>query len=324
MMLEYIGLLLFSFIITSLLLYFLVPRLKRAGMVGKDINKPDKPEVAEMGGLGIVAGMTAGVLLAVFMNTFMGFQFNLLYVLAALITIHSVAFIGVVDDLVDIPQKIKAFLPIFAAVPLIAISAAGSTSLTLPFIGPINFGLLYLFILVPIGVAVASNLTNMLAGFNGMEAGMGIVIFVAASILAITHGNMEMLVLFIPMLGALLAFFPFNKYPAKVFPGDVGNLSIGAVLASGVIIGNFETAGALLLLPYVTDFFIKLANKFPSRMWWGEYKDGKLYPVEGQVRGLAQLIMKLKNGVSERELVWTFILLEGAVALVTLVLFWVG
>jgi UDP-N-acetylglucosamine--dolichyl-phosphate N-acetylglucosaminephosphotransferase len=324
MMLTYIGLLIFSYLITYVLLYFLIPRLKRAGMIGKDINKPDRPEVAEMGGIGIVAGLTAGVLLAVFMNTFMGFQFNLLYVLAALITIHSVAFIGMVDDLIDIPQKIKALLPIFAAVPLIAISAAGSTALTLPFIGQIQFGLLYLFILVPIGVAVASNLTNMLAGFNGMEAGMGIVVFVAASILAIMHGNMEMLVLFVPMLGALLAFFPFNKYPAKVFPGDVGNLSIGAVLASGVIIGNFETAGALLLLPYVADFFIKMANKFPSRLWWGEYRDGKLYPVEGEVRGLAQLIMKIKNGVSERDLVWIFITIEAIVAAVTLFLFWVG
>lgn len=321
-MLEYLGLLLFSFVCTFLLLYFLVPRLKRAGMTGKDINKPEKPEVAEMGGLGIVAGMTCGVLVAVFMNTFMGFQFNLLYVLAALITIHSVAFIGVIDDIVDIPQKIKAFLPILAAVPLIAISAAGSTSLTLPLVGTINFGLLYLFILVPIGVAVASNLTNMFAGFNGMEAGMGIVIFVAASIIAITHGNMEMLVLFLPMLGALLAFFPYNRYPAKVFPGDVGNLSIGAVLAAGVIIGNFETAGAILLLPYVADFFIKLANKFPSRMWWGEYRDGKLYPVEGKVRGLAQMIMKIKNGTTERELVAIFISIEIVVAAVTVLMFW--
>ena len=321
-MLEYVLLLLFSFVVTYILLYFLIPRLFRFRLVGKDVNKANKPEVAEMGGIGIIAGLTAGVLLAVFLNTFFSFNFNLLYVLAALITIHSVAFIGIVDDIIDLPQRVKALLPLVAAVPLVAISAAGSSFITLPFIGNVEFGLLYLFVLVPIAIAVSSNLTNMLAGFNGLEAGMGIVIFSAASLLAFNRGGIEMLVLFLPMLGALIAFFLFNKYPSKVFPGDIGNLSIGAVLAAGVIIGNFEAAGALLLLPYVVDFFIKLANRFPSRDWWGEYRDGKLYPLGGKVRGFAQLIMKIRNGISEKQLVMTLILIQAVVAVIVLAIFW--
>jgi UDP-N-acetylglucosamine--dolichyl-phosphate N-acetylglucosaminephosphotransferase len=320
-LLMYVGLLAFSFLITVLLSYFLIPRLKRSGMVGKDVNKPDKPEVAEMGGIAIVAGLTAGVLLAVFLNTFFDFDFNLLYVLAALITIHSVAFIGIVDDMIDIPQRVKALLPLFAAIPLVAISA-GNTAMILPFVGEVNLGLIYLFVLVPVGVAVASNLTNMLAGFNGMEAGMGAVIFAAASILAIAHGNAEMLVLFLPMFGALLAFLIFNWYPAKAFPGDVGNLTIGVVLAAGVIIGNFEMAGALLLIPYVVDFFIKAVNRFPSREWWGEVgPNGKLRPVGGKVRGFAQLIMKKTGGITERDLTLTFIGMEVVVALVVILFY---
>jgi len=312
----------FSFAVTVFLSYFLIPRLKRFEITGRDVNKPDKPEVAEMGGIGIIAGLTAGVMLAVFLNTFFGFSFNLLFVLAALLTVQAVAFIGIVDDLIDIPQKIKAFLPLFAAIPLIAVAAAGSSSLNLPFIGDIELGWIYLFILVPIGVAVASNLTNMLAGFNGLEAGMGVIVFSAASLLAWNHGNTEMLVLFLPMVGALFGFFLFNRYPAKAFPGDVGNLSIGAVLAAGVIIGNFETAGALLLLPYVVDFFIKAANHFPSSKWWGEYRGGKLHPVDGKVRGFAQLIMKLSKGISEKNLTLVFILIELVVSIFVLVLYW--
>ena len=317
----YAGLLVFSFLVTVVLSHFLIPRLKRAGMVGKDVNKPEKPEVAEMGGIAIVAGLTAGVLLAVFLNTFLAFHFNLLYVLAALITIHAVAFIGIVDDIIDIPQKVKALLPLFAAIPLVAV-AAGSTSMSVPFLGEVNLGLIYLFILVPLGVAVASNLTNMLAGFNGMEAGMGSVVFAAAAILAFAHGNPEMLVIFLPMLGALLAFLLFNKYPAQVFPGDVGNLTIGAVLAAGVIIGNFEMAGALLLLPYIIDFFIKAVNRFPSRDWWGEIsQDGKLRPVGGKVRGFAQWVMKAANGITESNLTLAFIGMEALVALAVLAIY---
>lgn len=321
-MLEYAAIFLISLAVTFVLSHFLIPRLRRSRMVGKDINKPDAPEVAEMGGIAIIAGLTAGVLLAVFLNTFLSFQFNLLYVLAALLTVYAVAFIGIVDDLIDIPQKVKALLPLFAAVPLMAI-AAGSTAINVPFVGVVDLGLLYLFVLVPIGVAVASNLTNMLAGFNGMESGMGIVIFLAVCVLALSRsGSPEMLVLALPMVGALLAFLRYNKYPASVFPGDVGNLSIGALLAAIVIVGNMELAGALLLLPYVVDFFIKLKNRFPSSKWWGQYKNGNLYPVEGKVRGFAQWIMKKSNGISERRLVEVFVAIEAVTAIAVILIFW--
>ncbi len=319
--LVYLGFGLFSFLVTLFFTKLLIPRLKRFGIIGKDVNKPDRPEVAEMGGIAIVAGFTAGVLLAIFFNTFFDFEFNLVHVMAALITVHSVAFIGIVDDLLDVPQAVKAFLPLVAAVPLVAVSAAGSTSMVIPFIGEIDFGMLYILVLIPIGVAVASNLSNMFAGFNGLEAGVGSVMFLAMSILAIAHGSIETVVLFIPILGAFLAFLVFNWYPAKVFPGDVGNLTIGAILASGVIIGNMETAGAILMIPYVADFFIKAYHRFPSSNWWGEYRDGKLYPLEGKARGVAQLAMKMFNGISEKNLVLFFIGIEIVIAAVVLILF---
>ena len=319
--LMYLLVLVFSFAITFGFSKILIPRLKRFGFVGRDVNKPDKPEVAEMGGIAIIAGFTAGILLAIFFHTFFGAEFELIPILAGLITIHALSFMGIVDDLLNIPQYIKAFLPLFAAIPLVALSAAGSTEMTFPFIGPVDFGLFYVLLLVPIGIAVASNLTNMLAGFNGMEAGMGVIIFTAASIIAIIHGKTEALLLFLPFMGALLAFLFFNWYPSKVFPGDVGNLTIGAAIATGVIVGNMEAAGAILLIPYVVDFFIKIYNRFPSTDWWGEYREGKLYALGGKVRGLAQLVMKLANGITERNLVLVFMGIELIVAIIVILLF---
>lgn len=320
-MLGFIAVLVFSLLVTVVLSEFLIPRLKRFGITGKDVNKRDRPEVAEMGGLAILAGFTAGVLLAIMLNTFNGLAFNITYVLAALVTIHAMGFIGMVDDLLDIPQMVKAFLPLAAAVPLVAVSAAGSTAMTIPFVGSVDLGILYIILLIPIGVAVSSNLTNMLAGFNGVEAGMGSIIMLFMALLAYLNGSNEMLVLFIPMLGALLGFLKNNWYPAKVFPGDVGNLTIGAVLASGVIIGNMEGAGALIMILYVVDFFIKAWNRFPSSKWWGELKDGKLYPLEGKVRGFAQLIMKMSGGISERNLTLVFIGMQIVVGLVVFLLY---
>ncbi|MEM3422403.1 MAG: hypothetical protein QXF35_03710 [Candidatus Bilamarchaeaceae archaeon] len=318
-LIAYLLVLLISFATTFGFGSILIPRLKRFGIVGKDVNKPAKPEVAEMGGITMIAGFTAGILLTIILNTFFDFELNLIYLLAGLIVVHSVAFIGIVDDLVDIPQYVKAFLPLFAAIPLIALRAAGSTEITLPLIGSVDFGIFYLLVLVPIGIAVASNLTNMLGGFNGLESSLGIVIFTTASIIAAFSGKTVSLFMFISFLGALFAFYIFNRYPSKAFPGDVGNLSIGATLAAGVIIGNMESIGALLLIPYVIDFFIKLANKFPSKEWWGEYRNGKLYPVGGKVRGLCQLIMKVFNGISEQNLVRVLVTFEILIAIVVLV-----
>ncbi|MBU0586685.1 hypothetical protein KJ780_04170 [Candidatus Micrarchaeota archaeon] len=299
----------------------IIPYLLKNNIIGKDVNKLESSPVAEMGGIGIVAGFSIGVLCAIFFHTFLGLEFNLDFVFAALVCIFMLAFIGFVDDLLDVPQVIKAFLPLLAAIPLIAVRSAGSTVMSMPFIGAVDLGIFYFFILIPIGIAVASNLTNMLAGFNGIEAGMGIVMLSFASAIAALVGSADALVIYIPMIGALLGFLFLNWYPARIFPGDVGTLVIGATLAAGCIIGNFESSAAFLMSLYVIDFFIKAANRFPSSKWWGELKEGKLYPIDEKVRGFAQLIMKMRNGISEQRLVLFFIGLEFIIGIVVLFVF---
>lgn len=318
-MMEYLAPGLLSLVVTIFLTNLLIPRLRKAGITGKDENKLFGPEVPEMGGIAIVAGLSAGVLLAIFFSTFLGVHLDLIVMLAALVAVYMIALIGIVDDLLDMPQWLKAVLPLFAAIPLVAVSAAGSTELLLPFIGTIDFGIVYILVLIPLGIAVASNLTNMLAGFNGMEAGMGSVIFAAISILAISQGSLEMGIMAISMLGALLAFLLFNLYPAKIFPGDVGNLMIGAVLASSVIIGNFESAGAILMVPYALDWFIKAANRFPHTKQ--SIENGRLYPKDGKIKGLVHLVMRAFNGIEEKRMVVFFIALEAVFATALLILY---
>jgi UDP-N-acetylglucosamine--dolichyl-phosphate N-acetylglucosaminephosphotransferase len=315
----YAALGLLSFIVTFIFTKLLIPRLARAGITGIDENKSGQPAIPEMGGIAIVAGFSAGMLLAIFFNSFAGFEFNLVNVLAAIITIHAIAFIGMVDDLISIPQWLKAVLPLFAAVPLVVVKAAGSTALSIPFIGMVDLGIFYIFILVPIAIAVCSNLTNMLAGFNGLESGMAAVMFAALTVLAVSQGQIEMSIITLSMLAALVAFMYFNKYPAKVFPGDVGNLTIGVAVASAVIIGNLETAGVILMMPYIADFAVKVKNRFPHTHQ--DLKGGKLYPKDGRVKGLVHVVMKAFKGISERNLVLFFIAVELVFAAIALILY---
>ncbi|MFB6286680.1 MAG: hypothetical protein ABEK03_08950 [Candidatus Bipolaricaulia bacterium] len=288
-----------------LALALLVPRLTASGLTGRDLHKPEQPDIAEMGGLGIVAGFVPGVLGAVALDTFLEglVRVETVTLLAVLATVLIVALVGVLDDLLDISQSTKAVLPLLAAFPLVAIEA-GQTTLAVPFLGRIDFGIAYALVLVPLGVTGAANAANMLAGFNGLEVGLGLVATGSLAIIAAAIGATTALVILLAGVGALVGALRFNWLPARVMIGDVGTLSIGAIVAAAVIVGNFETAGVVVILPYAIDFLLKAASGFPSTDWWGELRgDGALHCPRTIPVSFPQLVMKLAGGVHERALV---------------------
>jgi UDP-N-acetylglucosamine--dolichyl-phosphate N-acetylglucosaminephosphotransferase len=297
-----------------------IPRLKRAGIIGKDLNKPGHPEVADMGGLVLAGGFCAGVLLIVGLKSFTSVfdGVDLPYLLAALSTILTAVLIGAVDDLISLRHWAKAITPLFCALPLMAVKA-GDTMVSIPFVGQTDIGLIYTLLLVPVGVTVAANAVNMLAGFNGLEAGMGIVGMAALGIIAFHLGETTALVILLAGLGALLATLIYNWYPAKIFIGDAGTYTIGSILAAAAIIGNFELAGVIIMIPYALDFFIKAANGFPSLGWEGLYRDGRLFAPGRKPKGLAQLIMIMTGGISERKLT---LILVGAEFVCSIIAVW--
>jgi len=309
-----------SFLVSFTGFLFIIPRFKEEGIVGRNRNSLEQEEIAEMGGLVIVAGYSAGIILIISLKTFFDLfaLVSLTSILAAFSTIMIVALIGIFDDLISIKQGVKAFMPVFAALPLMALKE-GFAVMNLPFIGFVNFGIYYHLILIPLGITGAANAVNMLAGFNGLEAGMGLVAVGALAIVAYLIGETTAFLLSVIMLGALLATLCFNWYPAKILVGDVGTLTIGTVIASVVIIGNFEMAGGILIIPYVVDFIIKAKNRFPYS--FGVYRGGKLYCPEGGPVGLGQLIMKVCGGISERNLVLVLMGIEAVCGVVAILLY---
>jgi UDP-N-acetylglucosamine--dolichyl-phosphate N-acetylglucosaminephosphotransferase len=301
----------------------LVPRLKRAGIVGPDVHKPGKPEIPEMGGLAIVTGFGAGVLLAISLATFWTRfpSLDVVALLAVLCTVLLTTLLGVIDDLIGIRQWVKALLPVIAAFPLVVVRVGVST-MRIPLIGRIDFGPFYALLLIPFGITGAANAVNMLAGFNGLEAGMGLVALGSLAAIAAGFGKLTALTLLLAGIGALLGIIYFNWYPAKIFIGDVGTLSIGAIIAAAVIVGNFEWAGVIVIFPYALDFLIKAAHGFPSRGWWGELrKDGKLQCPDSGPVGLAQWVLKVTGGLHERTLVLVLIGFEVLCGLAAVLLY---
>ena len=78
---------------------------------------------------------------------------------------------GLLDDWIDLKWRYKAFMPLIAALPLIyfAQQTHARTSILLPFIGTVHFGLIYFYVIIPLIVMVVTNVVNQLGGLNGLE-----------------------------------------------------------------------------------------------------------------------------------------------------------
>ncbi len=124
-----------------------------------------------------------------------------------------------------------------------------------------------LFVLVTIFVVTAvSNGANLNDGMDGMAAGNSAIIGVTLGVLAYVSGHVEYagylnimyvpgseeLVIFIcAFIGALIGFLWYNAYPAQVFMGDTGSLTIGGIIAVYAIVIHKE-----LLIPILCGIFL--------------------------------------------------------------------
>lgn len=323
-MIEYLAILLTAFLsytITSKL----IPHLKDAGITGCDMNKEDKPVVAEMGGISVVAAFVIAIMGVLFMNT-MGFWMPVkgmdpTLLMAGTLTIVLAGFIGVVDDLISLKQWQKAIIPIIAAVPLIAVKAGVST-MWIPFFGITNFGIFFYILIIPIIVTGASNATNMLAGFNGLEAGMGAVSLLGLGSVCFYEGNYEAAIIGLSTAGALLGFVIKNKYPASVFPGDVGTLATGAAIAAVTILGNVHKIGLLILCLYLLELVLKALGGFKTQSWCRVERGLLICNNIREIHGVGRLVMYLTGGISEKKLTISLVLLQSLFVIIGILFFY--
>ena len=309
---------LFTFIASLILIKMWMKVALKENILFKDMNKYKHPKVIGYAGIAVLTAFILGILLYVGVSVFY-FQraIHLIEIFAILSTLLIIGFIGIVDDLVGgwrkgLKQWQKPILTLPAALPLTAIKA-GEALMILPIIGLVNLGLAYPLLLIPIGIVSASQGFNMLAGLNGLEAGNGIIIISTLGFIAWKTGQPWLALVALIMVAALLAFYLFNKYPAKVFPGDVLLYPLGALVASLAIIGNMERIAIILFLPYIAEFFIKAKNKMSTECFLAPNKDNTLEPPEkiGSLTHLiARIIKKIKGKVYENDIVLSIYLIE--------------
>lgn len=204
--------------------------------------------------------------------------------------------------------------------------------------------ILFVFVVIFIVTAV-SNGANLTDGLDGLAAGSSAIIGVTLGILAYVSGHVEFAsylnIMFIPgseelvvyaaaFVGATIGFLWYNSFPAQVFMGDTGSLTLGGIIGVFAVIIHKE-----LLLPILCGvFFVESLSvmmqvfyfKFTKRKYGEGRRVFKMTPLHHHFQkagnsGIQALIQKPFNPVPESKIVvrfWIIGIILAAVTLATL------
>ncbi len=253
-----------GFISSAVVGLFMVPLLKRL-KIGQRISTymdffhRNKEGTPTMGGL-IFIFSTILVMAVLLITKKVAFNNDLKIVLFVFV---SYAFIGFLDDYLSIKKGEnegltvvqKFLLQLFVALVFfyLYMKNGGKTSLIVTTLGihiemKWLYGVFILFILVG-----SSNAVNLTDGLDGLAAGLSGIAFVAFSLISLMVGYTDMGIFTLVLTGSLLGFLIYNGYPAKVFMGDTGSLSLGAVMGTIAIITHREITLFIVAFVFVIE-----------------------------------------------------------------------
>ncbi|XP_028057202.1 UDP-N-acetylglucosamine--dolichyl-phosphate N-acetylglucosaminephosphotransferase-like [Camellia sinensis] len=266
-----------GFFLTLIMIPVASKYVLRRNLFGFDINKKGTPQgsVKVPESLGIAVGIVF-LVLAIF---FQYFNFTsdsswLVEYNAALASVCFMILLGFVDDVLDVPWRVKLLLPSIAALPLL-MAYAGHTTTIIPkplvhYLGleVLDLGWIYKLYMWLLAI-FCTNSINIHAGLNGLEVGQTVVI--ASAILI--HNVMQIgvssdpeykqahafsIYLVQPLLATSLALLSCNWYPSSVFVGDTYTYFAGMTMAVAGILGHFSETLLIFFLPQVLNFLLSL------------------------------------------------------------------
>ena len=194
-----------------------------------------------------------------------------------------------------------------------------------PFFGNVNFGIFFPLIIIPLAIAGCTSVYNFLAGFNGLEAGQGILILGFLSFVSYYTGSLWLAFIGMIMVAALIGFYFYNKFPAKVFPGNSLTYSVGGLIAIMAILGNFEKIAVFVFIPYLIEMILKSRGKLEKHSFGSPQKDGSLKQRYNKIYGLTHFSLwflgKFKRKVYEKDVVYFIFAIQLMFILLAIVLF---
>ncbi|MDE1827991.1 MAG: hypothetical protein KGH65_02425 [Candidatus Micrarchaeota archaeon] len=299
-----------SFLTTFYATKFLINYFYGAGIIDEDHNKAKVLKLPSAGGVAVAFGLIIGIMTYIFGGTFAFIPLlSVSQLMAVALSIMLITFVGFLDDInvgtkgvvgtdlkrlkVGLKQWQKPLLTVIGAIPLMAINA-GISTVSLPFLGVVNLGLIYPLLILPLAVIFVSNAFNLLGGFDGLQPGMAIVASFGLLLYTTFFGSYIGALLSALLFATLLAFWPFNKYIAKIIPGDSFTYCIGGVLVAIMAVGNAEAFGLIIFIPWMIEFFLHLKGRFKVTDLGIRQKDGTFKSKYGRkVYSLTHLVMNI-------------------------------
>jgi UDP-GlcNAc:undecaprenyl-phosphate GlcNAc-1-phosphate transferase len=226
---------------------------KKVAMKLGIVDKPDtsvkthKEPVAYLGGVGILVGLTVGILAGIHtIQGSEGFETSLKWLLGILAGASIACFVGLVDDILDIRPWQKMLGQVVAGIILLAIGIKPSLHFTASHLGFSLSAEMEWILGIPIVIFFvlgATNSLNLLDGLDGLCGGVTAIITLGMLFLAVhlstwkfsVSGDPVRLIICLGITGGVLGFLPFNRHPAKIFMGDAGSLLLGFVSATLMI-----------------------------------------------------------------------------------------
>ncbi len=250
---------------------YLIRKLSEKGLVVKDYHKKDEKMVPTGGGIAIMLA----VLFSMSINSLFYTFYPTNYV--ALNVIMLFGLFGILDDMIDIGRPAKLVLMYYCSYPLM--QYANHSQVLFPFIGHVECGILYSQVIVPTFVLVAANLVNMHSGFNGMASGLSVIVLISLIIKSLMSGPIDNIIAIIAVAGATLGFHLFERYPSRIFWGNIGSLTVGSAIGVLIVIQGFIVSGFIMLVPHTVNFLMYVywrVKKYPQVKFGSVRDDGTL------------------------------------------------
>ncbi|MFB5632404.1 MAG: glycosyltransferase 4 family protein [Nitrosopumilus sp.] len=229
----------------------LIKFLQKRNMAVKDMNKKEDIMVVRPGGPSIILGIIVSeIILYAFL------QLN--EIIPIIITTTAAFAIGYVDDRKVMGGWFKPATLAIAAIPIIVFGAYDS-DLAFPLFGEVQIPALYLGLII-LMIPITGNTINSIDVLNGVASGFMVIASFSLSICLFIIQNYEIAIVSLPLGFVSLAFYKYHKIPSKIFPGDSGALTLGAMYGSIAIVGGVEIIAAVALLPAVINSFLFLSS----------------------------------------------------------------
>ncbi len=239
--------------------FFMYWNLKHE-IIGIDVHKLNRPKIPEM--VGVAVPITLVLFAAIY--AMVGGS-SLIPLLAYCLVVGLAALVGAVDDRLRLRGIFKPLLTLLCGLPVLVLGLAFpgqvyTSTLHVPLFGGYHLPVIYpLTILV--AVSVTSNTVNMLDPLNGSMAG-GISIVAGGLLIGslLVGAGSTPIFLYASLMFSLLGFLYYNRFPARAFAGNVGQLSIGASVGALAILGRTEIASIVAIFPNIQNSFFFLSR----------------------------------------------------------------